>query len=86
MEEFADYLLDHTDLPRLRKGRVGAQFWSAYVSCGSQYKDAVQLFMEQIDVIKRLVNEYPNDLQFATSTQGDRYKLSILKEQIIVLN
>ncbi|TRY78475.1 hypothetical protein TCAL_06816 [Tigriopus californicus] len=68
-EELSDYPMDHTDLPRLRKGRIGAQFWSAYVSCGSQYKDAVQLFMEQIDFIKRLVNEYPNDLQFATSTQ-----------------
>ncbi|XP_076669175.1 dipeptidase 1 [Andrena cerasifolii] len=55
-----------TDLPRLKKGKVGGQFWVAYVSCASQYKDAVQLTMRQIDVIKRLIARYPNDLQFVT--------------------
>ncbi|XP_076249858.1 dipeptidase 1 [Calliopsis andreniformis] len=54
----------HTDLPRLRKGKVGGQFWAAYVSCEAQYKDALQLTLRQIDVIKRLVNRYPNELQF----------------------
>ncbi|XP_069702561.1 dipeptidase 1-like [Periplaneta americana] len=60
----------HTDLPRLRAGRVGAQFWAAYIACNSQYKDAVQQVIEQVDVIKRLVAKYPEDLQFATSAQG----------------
>ncbi|XP_054004961.1 dipeptidase 1-like isoform X1 [Hylaeus anthracinus] len=55
-----------TDLPRLRKGKVGGQFWVAYVSCASQFKDAVQLTLRQIDVIQRLVARYPNDLQFVT--------------------
>ncbi|XP_031847544.1 dipeptidase 1 isoform X2 [Nomia melanderi] len=55
-----------TDLPRLRKGKVGGQFWAAYVSCESQYKDAVQLTLRQIDVIKNLIDKYPNDLQFVT--------------------
>lgn len=59
-----------TDLPRLRKGKVGAQFWVAYVHCSSQYKDAVQLTMRQIDVIKRLVAKYPNDMQFVTEASG----------------
>ncbi|XP_003705702.1 dipeptidase 1 isoform X2 [Megachile rotundata] len=56
----------YTDLPRLRKGKLGAQFWAAYVGCDSQYKDALQLTLRQIDVIKRLVDNYPNDLQFVT--------------------
>ncbi|KDR16715.1 dipeptidase 1-like [Zootermopsis nevadensis] len=56
-----------TDLPRLRAGRVGAQFWVAYVGCSSQFKDAVEQTLEQVDVIKRLINAYPDDLQLATS-------------------
>ncbi|XP_067005179.2 dipeptidase 1 isoform X2 [Anabrus simplex] len=59
-----------TDIPRLRAGRVGAQFWAAYVSCDSQYKDAVEQTIEQIDVIKRLADAYPDDLQFVDSVQG----------------
>nr|AGM32372.1 dipeptidase 1-like protein [Coptotermes formosanus] len=59
-----------TDLPRLRAGRLGAQFWVAFVGCSSQFKDAVEETMEQIDVIKRLIRAYPDDLQYATSAQG----------------
>jgi membrane dipeptidase len=40
------------------------------VGCSSQFKDAVEQTMEQIDVIKRLINEYPDDLQYATSAHG----------------
>ncbi|PBC30728.1 Dipeptidase [Apis cerana cerana] len=58
-----------TDLPRLKKGKVGAQFWAAYVDCSSQYKDAVSLTLRQIDVIKRLIRKYPNDLQFVTKAE-----------------
>ncbi|GAB0093965.1 Dipeptidase [Sergentomyia squamirostris] len=60
----------HTDIPRLRQGKVGGQFWVAYVSCGAQHKDAVELTMAQIDVIKRLIKKYPNDLQYATTADG----------------
>lgn len=59
-----------TDLPRLRAGRLGAQFWVAFVGCSSQFEDAVEQTMEQIDVIKRLIIAYPDDLQYATSAQG----------------
>ncbi|CAL4146134.1 unnamed protein product, partial [Meganyctiphanes norvegica] len=57
----------HTDLPRLRRGHVGAQFWSAYVPCGAKNLNAVQLVIEQIDLIKRLIDQYPDDLSLATS-------------------
>ncbi|CAK9810915.1 Dipeptidase 1 [Anthophora quadrimaculata] len=60
----------YTDLPRLRKGKLGAQFWAAYVDCSSQYKDAVQLTLRQIDVIKRLVAKYPDDLEFVTEANN----------------
>nr|CAD7198239.1 unnamed protein product [Timema douglasi] len=54
----------------LRCGCSRLQFWVAYVSCNSQYKDAVEQTLEQIDVIKRLIKAYPNDLQFADSSEG----------------
>ena len=44
------------------------QFWAAYINCGSAHKDAVLLFLEQIDVIKRMVAEYPDDFAFATES------------------
>ncbi|KAL7046089.1 hypothetical protein ACKWTF_002472 [Chironomus riparius] len=55
-----------TDLPRLRKGKLSGQFWVAYVGCSRNYKDAVERTIEQIDVIKRLVKRYPNDLMYVT--------------------
>ncbi|KAK4297643.1 hypothetical protein Pmani_029962 [Petrolisthes manimaculis] len=57
----------HTDLPRLREGMVGAQFWVSYVPCKSQKLNAVQLTIEQIDLIKRLIDQYPDHLRLATS-------------------
>ncbi|KAK4885827.1 hypothetical protein RN001_002098, partial [Aquatica leii] len=58
-----------TDLPRLKKGKVAAQFWVAYVSCAVQYKDALGKTIEQIDVIKRLIKKYPKDLVLATTVE-----------------
>lgn len=59
----------HTDLNRLRKGMVGAQFWSVYVSADLTEPQAVQATLEQIDVTRRLVARYPNDLQFALTAK-----------------
>lgn len=57
----------HTDLARLRKGRVGAQFWSVWVSPTLGRSEAVQAVLEQIDVTKRLVARHPRDLALATT-------------------
>jgi membrane dipeptidase len=58
----------HTDLPRLRKGNVGVQFWSAYVPAETaKTGKAVTTTLEQIDVIRRMVGRYPNDLALAGS-------------------
>lgn len=53
-----------TDLKRLRAGGVGAQFWSVYVSAELPEPQAVQATLEQIDVMKRLINRYPQDLTY----------------------
>lgn len=58
-----------TDIPRLRAGLLGAQFWSAYVPCGAQYLDAVQMTLEQIDVIKRFIELHPKHLGFVTTSK-----------------
>lgn len=60
----------HTDLPRIREGKLGGQFWVAYGSCGGNYKDAVERTIESIDVLKRLINKYPNDLKYVTTADG----------------
>jgi len=57
----------HTDLARLRQGRVGAQFWSVYVTAALPEPEAVQATIEQIDVTKRLIARYPGDLALALS-------------------
>ncbi|XP_077982393.1 dipeptidase 1-like [Glandiceps talaboti] len=66
--KFGDY--GHTDIPRLRQGLLGAQFWAAYTSCKGQYKDAIRDTVEQIDVIKRFVKQYPDTFTFVTTAQG----------------
>jgi membrane dipeptidase len=56
----------HTDIPRLREGGVGAQFWSAYVPASTGKKGtAVRLTLEQIDVIRRMVAAYPDTFEMA---------------------
>jgi membrane dipeptidase len=51
----------HTDIPRLRQGNVGAQFWSAYVPAETAKKGtALKETLTQIDLIHRLVRAYPD--------------------------
>ncbi len=57
----------HTDLTRLDKGQVGAQFWSVYVSAELKEPEAVQATIEQIDVTRRLIAQNPDRLQLALS-------------------
>ncbi len=52
-----------TDLARLKAGKVGAQFWSVYVSADLPEPQAVQATLEQIDVTRRLVARYPDKMQ-----------------------
>ncbi len=56
----------HTDIPRLRKGGLGAQFWSAYVPASTMKdKTAVKMTLEQIDIIHRFVRRYPDTFEMA---------------------
>jgi membrane dipeptidase len=51
-----------TDMARLHQGRVGAQFWSVYIPSEVTGDAAIRETIEQIDVVKRMVKAYPNDL------------------------
>ena len=54
----------HTDLPRLRRGGLGAQFWSVYVP-GRPAKEAAVATLEQVDLVHRMIARYPEDLALA---------------------
>ena len=54
-----------TDIPRLRAGHVGGQFWSVWIPAGTKGFEAVQMTLEQIDLVKRIAARYPADLQMA---------------------
>jgi membrane dipeptidase len=63
----------HTDIPRLRQGGVGAQFWSAYVPAETGKKGtAVKTTLEQIDVIHRMVRRYPDTFEMAATADDIR--------------
>jgi membrane dipeptidase len=52
-----------TDIPRLREGGVKAQFWSVYIP--SEHEHPARTVTEQIDLVHRLIEKYPADLELA---------------------
>jgi membrane dipeptidase len=62
----------HTDLERLRKGMVGAQFWSVYTP--GEYSDSgyARVQLEQIDIARRVIAKYPDRLALALSAEDIR--------------
>ncbi|MEP1470423.1 MAG: dipeptidase [Halieaceae bacterium] len=60
-----------TDLPRMRDGMVGGQFWSVYIPIkqhGGAPGDASRV-LDQIDLVNRLVARYPDDLAMAYTAE-----------------
>jgi len=56
-----------TDMARLHAGRVGGQFWSVYIDADVHGDEAIRQTIEQIDIVTRLVQAYPRDLELATT-------------------
>ena len=54
-----------TDIPRLRKGGVGGQFWSVYVPAELAGQAAVTATLEQIDIVYRMLRKYPEVFELA---------------------
>ncbi|MCC7241913.1 MAG: dipeptidase, partial [Acidobacteria bacterium] len=59
-----------TDIPRLREGGLGAQFWSVYVPATMQGKDAVRATLEQIDIVHRMVKRWPQAFDLALTADA----------------
>jgi membrane dipeptidase len=57
----------HTDIPRLRAGGVGAQFWSVFVSTELTGGAALTATLEQVDVVRRMTERHPGDLALAVT-------------------
>ena len=62
----------HTDLKRLKEGGVGAQFWSVWVPTDLEGGDAVTTVIEQIDLVHRLIDRYPDELELALTAADIR--------------
>lgn len=63
----------HTDLKRLKAGGVGLQLWSAYVPASTTEKGtALKTTLEQIDLIHRMIETYPQHLALTGSVQAAR--------------
>ena len=62
----------HTDLDRLRKGMIGAQFWSVYTP--GEYRDSgyARVQLEQIEIARRFIAKYPDQLALALSANDIR--------------
>jgi membrane dipeptidase len=54
-----------TDIPRLRAGGVGGQFWSVYVPASLAGQRAVAATLEQIDIVHRMLERYPDVFELA---------------------
>jgi membrane dipeptidase len=76
LTDFKTYTLNgsngitHTDIKRMREGRMGGQFWAIYANCSTQGRDAIRLHLEQLDSLKRVFKAYPNVFKFASTAQG----------------
>src|SRR5215831_17568267 len=43
-----------TDIPRMRAGHMGGQFWSVWIPSAMKGPETVQTTLEQIDLVKRM--------------------------------
>ncbi len=61
-----------TDLPRLREGGVGGQFWSVYIPSGAdtRARGFARIQLEQIDIALRMIERYPRDLALALTADA----------------
>ena len=56
-----------TDFDRLAKGMLGGQFWSVYIPGEIKDSGFARVQLEQIDIAKRVIERYPDKLQFCTT-------------------
>jgi membrane dipeptidase len=62
----------HTDLARLKKGMVGAQFWSIYIPGEIKDSGYARVQLEQFDIARRVIAKYPERFQWALTEAAVR--------------
>ncbi|MEO7014749.1 MAG: dipeptidase [Dokdonella sp.] len=65
----ADWVGLMTDIPRLRAGHVGAQFWSVWIPATTTGPEAIKTTIEQIDIVHGMATRYPQAFQMAYSAE-----------------
>jgi len=68
-EEKHEAHIAHTDIPRFIEGGLGAQFFSVYIPSSLKDGNAVKATLEQIDIVHRIVEKYPNTFEFALTSE-----------------
>ncbi|MEH3100396.1 dipeptidase [Sphingomonas adhaesiva] len=61
-----------TDIARLRRGHVGGQFWSVYIPASVTGPRAVEMTLEEIDIVRRMAAAYPDTFALATTATDVR--------------
>ncbi len=56
-----------TDFSRLDKGMLGGQFWSVYIPGEIRDSGYARVQLEQIDIAKRIIERYPDKLQYCAT-------------------
>ncbi len=59
-----------TDIPRMRTGHLGGQFWSIYIPGEIKDSGYARVQLEEFDIARRMIAAYPNDLEFVTTADG----------------
>ena len=54
-----------TDIPRMRAGGMGGQFWSVWIPSDMKGPAAVELTLQQMDLVKDLPARYPDTFEMA---------------------
>lgn len=72
-----------TDIPRLRQGLVGGQFWSVWVPAALPEPEAVVQALEQMDVVHGFIARYPET--FALATTADEVEAAFASGRIASL-
>jgi membrane dipeptidase len=58
----------HTDIERLKRGMVGAQFWSVYIPGDMRDSGYARVQLEQIDIARQVIARYPDQFAWALTT------------------
>ena len=59
-----------TDIPRMRAGHLGGQFWSIYIPGEIKDSGYARVQLEQFDIARRMIAAYPDALEFVTTADG----------------